>query len=215
MNIFEEQSSELFSLAFLLTGDTERSVEAFDRALDYDETENPRELIIGEALGTMATELRTSRQRTAKRAEDEPAGETKLQRRLPEQPRIAREEFEEAVISIDAFPRCAMLLTIFEGMSIRAASALLHADEALTRAVEAIQRWSEGKRAYRFLTVQGDSFVPDEMIARYFAMDTEGAPMAAITKSNYKFRFVTTQGTASVFQITPRRKRLGMIAGEL
>lgn len=57
--------------------------------------------------------------------------------------------------------------------------------------------------------------MPNEMIARYFAMDTEGAPMAAITKSNYKFRFVTTQGTASVFQITPRRKRLGMIAGEL
>lgn len=133
MNIFEEQSSELFSLAFLLTGDTDRSVEAFDRALNHDETENPRELIIGEALGTMATELRRSRQRTAERAEDLPAGE-KLQAR----PRVAREEFEEAVISIDAFPRCAMLLTIFEGMSIRAASALLHADEALTRAAQRI-----------------------------------------------------------------------------
>lgn len=133
MNIFEEQSFELFSLAFLLTGDTDRSVEAFDRALDYDQTENPRELIIGEALGTMATELRRSRQRTAERAEDLPAGE-KLQTR----PRVAREEFEEAVISIDAFPRCAMLLTIFEGMSIRAASALLHADETLTRAAQRI-----------------------------------------------------------------------------
>ena len=133
MNILEEQSVELFSLAFLLTGDTERSVEAFDRALDYDEAENPRELVIGEALGTMRTELRTSRQRTAARAE-ESQDEAKLQRR----PEIAREEFEEAVISIDAFPRCAMLLTIFEGMSIRAASALLHADEALTRAAQRI-----------------------------------------------------------------------------
>jgi hypothetical protein len=132
MNIFEEQSFELFSLAFLLTGDTERSVEAFDRALDYYETENPRELIIGEALGTMRTELRTSRQRTAGRAEE--FHEAKLQTR----PEIAQEEFEEAVISIDAFPRCAMLLTIFEGMSIRAASALLHADEALTRVAQRI-----------------------------------------------------------------------------
>jgi hypothetical protein len=134
MNILEEQSFELFSLAFLLTGDTERSVEAFDRALDYDEAENPRELVIGEALGTMRTELRTSRQRTADRAEESQGLKETLQRR----PNIAREEFEGAVISIDAFPRCAMLLTIFEGMSIRAASALLHADEALTRVAQRI-----------------------------------------------------------------------------
>jgi hypothetical protein len=134
MNIFEEQSSELFSLAFLLTGDTDRSVEAFDRALDYDDGENPRELIIGEALGTMATELRRSRQRTAEMAEDAACIEEKLR----PTPRVEREEFEEAVLSIDAFPRCAMLLTIFEGMSIRAASALLHADEALTRVAQRI-----------------------------------------------------------------------------
>ncbi len=37
MNILEQQSFELFSLAFLLTGDTERSVVAFDRALDHEE----------------------------------------------------------------------------------------------------------------------------------------------------------------------------------
>jgi hypothetical protein len=134
MNTLEEQSVELFSLAFLLTGDTERSVAAFDRALDHEETENPRELVIGEALGTMRTELRTSRQRTAERADETAAGDAKLQKR----PQIAREEFEEAVISIDAFPRCAMLLTIFEGMSIRAASALLHADEALIRVAQRI-----------------------------------------------------------------------------
>jgi len=132
MNILEQQSFELFSLAFLLTGDTERSVVAFDRALDHDETENARELVIGEALGTMRTELRTSRQRTAARGEE--FHEAKLQTR----PEIAQEEFEEAVISIDAFPRCAMLLTIFEGMSIRAASALLNADEALTRVAQRI-----------------------------------------------------------------------------
>jgi len=134
MNTFEEQSFELFSLAFLLTGDTERSVEAFDRALHYDQAENPREVVIGEALGTMRTELRTSKQRTSARAGDAPCIEEKLQAR----PRVEREEFEEAVISIDAFPRCAMLLTIFEGMPVRAAAALLHADEALTRVAQRI-----------------------------------------------------------------------------
>jgi hypothetical protein len=54
------------------------------------------------------------------------------------------------------------------------------------------------------------------MIARYFTIDTERAPLAApITKANYRFRFVGSKGTVSVFQITPRRKRKGMIAGEL
>jgi len=93
-----------------------------------------RKLIIVEALGTMEPELRTSKQRVARSAEDEISGHTKWQKR----PYIGREEFEEAVIAIDAFPRCAMLLTIFEGMSIHAASLLLNADETLTRKAQQI-----------------------------------------------------------------------------
>lgn len=143
METFEAQSSELFSLAFLLTGSTDRGVEAFNRALDFDE-DNPifgefmtswaRKLVIAEALGSIRTELRASGKRVARAAEEELAGDAKLQRR----PYIGREEFEEAVIAIDAFPRCAMLLTIFEGMSIAAASVLLNQDEALTRKAQRI-----------------------------------------------------------------------------
>jgi hypothetical protein len=82
--------------------------------------------------------------------------------------------------------------------------------------IEAIRRWTDGKREYQFVTIEGDRLVRNEMIARYFAIDTEKAPLAApITKSNYRFRLVTNTGTVSVFQITPRRKRKGMIAGEL
>lgn len=77
---------------------------------------------------------------------------------------------------------------------------------------EAIRTVSDGKRAYQFLSAEGDSFVRKEMIARYFAMDREAA---AITKSNYKFKFLKTRGAASVFHITPRRKRLGMMTGDL
>jgi hypothetical protein len=143
IEIFEEKSSELFSLAFLLTGNADRGVEAFTRALDGEE-ENPgfgdfmtewaRKLIIVEALGTIRTELRASRQRVARSADDEILSEAKWTRR----PYIGREEFEEAVIAIDAFPRCAMLLTIFEGMSIRAASVLLNESEMLTRKAQQI-----------------------------------------------------------------------------
>ena len=143
METFEKQSSELYSLAFLLTGSADRGVEAFNRALDFDE-DNPafgefmsswaRKLVIAEALGTIKTELRASSKRVARAAEDEPAGDRKWQRR----PYIGQEEFEEAVIAIDALPRCAMLLTIFEGMSIKAASVLLTQEEALTRKAQQI-----------------------------------------------------------------------------
>jgi hypothetical protein len=134
--IFEENSSELFSLAFLLTGNADRGVEAFNRALDVDD-ENPifgtfmnswaRKLIIVEALGTIKTDLQSSKQRVA-RAPEEELGDARWKPRAS----IGREEFEEAVIAIDALPRCAMLLTIFEGMSIEAASILLNEDMALT-----------------------------------------------------------------------------------
>jgi hypothetical protein len=143
IEIFEENSSELYSLAFLLTGNSDQGVEAFNRALDFEE-ENPafgkfmdawaRKLIVVEALATIKTELRISRQRVARAAEDELSGDARLKKR----PYIGREEFEEAVIAIDAFPRCAMLLTIFEGMTTKAASALLGEDEALTRKAQRI-----------------------------------------------------------------------------
>jgi hypothetical protein len=143
METFEKQSSELYSLAFLLTGSTDRGVEAFNRALDFDE-DNPkfgefmsswaRKLVIAEALGTMKAELRASSKRVARAQEEESSGDVKWQRR----PYIGREEFEEGVIAIDAFPRCAMLLTIFEGMSIKAASVLLNQDESLTRKAQRI-----------------------------------------------------------------------------
>lgn len=82
--------------------------------------------------------------------------------------------------------------------------------------IEAIRRWADGKRDYQFVAIEGDRMVRNEMIARYFAIDTERTPLAApIDQSNYKFRFITDKGTVSVFQLTPRKKHKGMIAGEM
>jgi hypothetical protein len=82
--------------------------------------------------------------------------------------------------------------------------------------VEAIRSWEDGKRAYQFVIIEGDRLVRNEMIARYFSIDSEKAPLAApITKSNYRFRFISNDGSVSVFQITPRKRRKGMIAGEM
>jgi hypothetical protein len=138
MQTFEEESSQLYSLAFLITGNADRSVEAFDRALERDEensnfgefmTSWARKLIIVEALGTIAPELRASKQRVLRAGDADALKNVRWKRR----PNIDREAFEEAVIAIDALPRCAMLLTIFEGLSTRAASLLLNEGEALTR----------------------------------------------------------------------------------
>ncbi len=138
MEVFEERSSELYSLAFLLTGSADRSVEAFNRALDFDR-ENPvfgkfmnawaRKLVVVEALDAMRAELRLSAHRVARAAEDDTPADANWKRR----PNIPRDEFDEAVAAIDSLPRCAMLLTTFEGMSMQAASVLLNQDKSLTR----------------------------------------------------------------------------------
>jgi hypothetical protein len=42
-------------------------------------------------------------------------------------------EFERVVLAIDTFPRCALLLTVFEKLSLDDAALLLNADKALVR----------------------------------------------------------------------------------
>jgi hypothetical protein len=149
LETFENNSSELYWLAFLLTGNTDRGVQAFDKALDFVGDENPafdgfisewaRKLVIVEALGTVKQELRASKKNTARLAQDEgqPASGEWSRLTAPKSG-IERGAFEQAVIAIDALPRCAMLLTIFERMTVAAAATLLNVDEALTRVAQRI-----------------------------------------------------------------------------
>jgi hypothetical protein len=141
---FEARSLELYSLAFLLTGNTDRSLQAFNRTLDGEEEETTlfgnstnrraRKLIIVEALDAMEMELEASRHRTACLALDERSVNPGWKRRAL----IATGEFEKAVLAIDAFPRCAILLTIFERISLRTAAILLNADHAVTQTAQRI-----------------------------------------------------------------------------
>jgi hypothetical protein len=79
------------------------------------------------------------------------------------------------------------------------------------------------KPEYEVVEISGDAMVRRQVIARYLSADAEGRGMrasdVAISRANYKFRFVGSAGTgpglAYVFQITPRRRRLGLIRGEL
>jgi hypothetical protein len=67
----------------------------------------------------------------------------------------------------------------------------------------------------------GDRTVQHEVIERYLALQTENSdnPSIAITPANYKFRLKTrmTQGDSRtyVFELTPRKKAVGLFKGEV
>jgi hypothetical protein len=67
----------------------------------------------------------------------------------------------------------------------------------------------------------GDRTVQHEVIERYLALETENSENTsiAITPANYKFRLKTkmTQGDSRtyVFELTPKRKTVGLFKGEL
>ena len=63
--------------------------------------------------------------------------------------------------------------------------------------------------------------VKEQIIARYLTVERRAAALpasaVAVTPANYKFRYVASSGEPAVyaFHITPKRKRPGLINGEL
>lgn len=78
-----------------------------------------------------------------------------------------------------------------------------------------------GKITYKFLGFQGDDTVKQEVIARFLQAEMEAVKTEdiAITPANYKFRHKGSieQGDQRVelFQITPKKKRVGLFKGDL
>lgn len=80
-----------------------------------------------------------------------------------------------------------------------------------------------GKPEYQVLEVAGDRTVKQQVIVRYLSGEEEAAAIpassVAITPANYKFRYrglvKTGEASAYVFLIVPRKKREGLIKGEL
>ena len=88
----------------------------------------------------------------------------------------------------------------------------------------AIRETGESERAeYKVLESDGDPRVTEEVIEPYLAQQKkiEDLPLSSviITPANYKFRFVGEVGmdgaSASVFRIVPKKKRAGLIRGEV
>src|SRR6185503_1301987 len=125
-----------------LTGHRERSldvaIEALDFQLDFHDDANPffstwllawsRRVFISKALAAIRDELAESARRTAsKRAENAalPPRNWTLDRDT------TKTQLESALLAIDVFPRCALLLSVFEGMPLEDVAILLNADRDL------------------------------------------------------------------------------------
>lgn len=87
------------------------------------------------------------------------------------------------------------------------------------RALRTISRL--GQITYKALGFSGDNTIKQEVITRYLEAESQGRDNGsiAISPANYKFRLKATlerdgQRTA-IFQLTPRRKAVGLFRGEL
>jgi DNA-directed RNA polymerase specialized sigma24 family protein len=146
--VFRDHMSELYSLAYLLTGDKERSVEAYTGALNA-EVHPPalqrfmlswaRKLVIVEAVGTIRRQLSESMSRArvafGSATRDELAGLARLA--SADLSGLKRSEVEEVLLGMDVFQRCAVILTLFEGLPIKEVADLLGADVGTVKNAQA------------------------------------------------------------------------------
>jgi hypothetical protein len=79
-----------------------------------------------------------------------------------------------------------------------------------------------GHNTYRVLAFQGDNTVKKEVIARYLQVDqsADRDPLLAVTPANYKLKFTGERSSnlgrdVYVFQVLPRKRRVGLFKGEL
>ena len=91
--------------------------------------------------------------------------------------------------------------------------------------LQALRRISSlGRITYELLRFEGDGTVKNDVIARYLTAETQAAQSESnlkleVTPENYKFKYkglINNEGReAHVFQVTPKKKRVGLYRGEL
>jgi hypothetical protein len=131
-------AAALYRLAFLMTGDRTRSLDATLEAIDSDDGKGTffsswmlvwsQRLVVAKVLAGIRGELAASARRTTPLRIAKFSVESRNRRFDPDCKQI-----QKALLAIDVFPRCALLLTVFEGMSARDAAILLDVDRDLVR----------------------------------------------------------------------------------
>jgi DNA-directed RNA polymerase specialized sigma24 family protein len=159
----KKRAAAFYRLVFLLTGDRARSLDIALEAIDSVDGADSffsgwmqawsQRLVIAKALAGIRDDLAASARRTATLSIGTFA--------LPSRKRLfdpdadgAGSQIETALLAIDLFPRSALLLTMFEGMSAEDAAILLDVDgnlvrkgrivglQELTRHVARMQGWT-------------------------------------------------------------------------
>jgi DNA-directed RNA polymerase specialized sigma24 family protein len=145
-----KDAADLWWLAFLLTGRQDLSIEiASDAAVSAADYASPffadwmrgwqRRLVIGRALTAIHDELTESARLTQiARVHGLAGNSAALKRNWSLSPDTTQADLQEALLSIDLFPRAALLLLVFEGIRMADAVILLDADPALIRKAQAI-----------------------------------------------------------------------------
>jgi DNA-directed RNA polymerase specialized sigma24 family protein len=138
-----QQAANLYWLAFLLTGNREASVDAAAETIAASEASPfflawmltwSRKVVIAKALAAIRQELAVSARRVA--VARSPRG-VRLPPNWTLSDAAGKVELERALLAIDAFPRCVLLLLLFEGLSMEDAAVLLDADRELIRKAQA------------------------------------------------------------------------------
>ena len=147
VGMYEKDLTALLWLASLITGDNGSASDTVVESLCLDDADNPffahwmavwsRKLVIAKSLGKIAPELKDSARRTA--LAPYPAGSANMP--SPDWSRehpVNRIQLQRALSAIDVFPRCAVLLMIFERLSLEDTVVLLNADKELVTLARAI-----------------------------------------------------------------------------
>jgi len=137
--------ADLYWLAFLLTGHRRLSVDATLGAAGFPDDANPffsawmvawsRRVFIAKALATIRNELAASARRTASKGAEKialPPRNWTLDRDT------TKVQLESALLTIDVFPRCALVLSVFEGVSLEDVALLLDSERDLVRKAQMV-----------------------------------------------------------------------------
>jgi DNA-directed RNA polymerase specialized sigma24 family protein len=140
----ESQAADLYWLAFLLTGNHQASLDAAVDAAELRQEANPffstwvlrwsRKIAISKALSAIRDELKTSAQRTQARPAE---SRVSVPRNWSLSSDVTKFQLEQALLAIDVLPRCALVLSILEGLPLEDVAILLDEDRELIQKARA------------------------------------------------------------------------------
>jgi len=140
----ESQAADLYWLAFLLTGNRETSLDVALDAAELRTDANPffstwvlrwsRKIAISKALAAIREELRLSAGAVRNRPTQSRASAPKNWRLGPDATKV---QLERALLAIDVFSRCVVVLSVLESLPLEDVAILLDEDRELIRQARA------------------------------------------------------------------------------